>query len=126
MAGCASSTGIGVLTGGVGVRCGCTGAFGTRAALLTALVWELYGGDGAVSRGTWLLSTRLGVRLAEAGSLSIAVGVQYARVWVMCGRVGSRACTTGVLSPPRGSTILFEDRVFSPLDAGITRSNSNG
>ena len=61
-----------------------------------------------------------------AGSLSIAVGLQFARVWVMCGRVGSRACTTGVLSPPRGSTVLFEDRVFSPLDAGITHSNSNG
>ena len=38
----------------------------------------------------------------------------------MCGRAGSRACTIGVLSPPRGSTILFEDRVFSPLDTGIT------
>ena len=59
-------------------------------------------------------------------SLSIAVGVQSARVWVMCGRAGSRACTTGVLSPPRGSTVLFEDRVFSPLDTGIPRSNSNG
>ena len=57
---------------------------------------------------------------------SIAVGVQSARVWVMCGRAGSCACTTGVLSPPRGSTVLFEDRVFSPLDTGITRSNSNG
>ena len=55
----------------------------------------------------------LGVRLGEAGSLSIAVGVQSARVWVMCGRAGSCACTTGVLSPPRGSTVLFEDRVFS-------------
>ena len=52
--------------------------------------------------------------------------VQSARVWVMCGRDGSPTCTTGVLSPPRGSTVLFEDRVFSPLDAGITRSNSNG
>ena len=84
MAGCASSTGIGVLTGGVGVRRGSTGALGTRAALLSALVWELCGGDGAVSTGTGLLSA--GVRLGEAGSLSIAVGVQSARVWVMCGR----------------------------------------
>ena len=56
---------------------------------------------------------RLGwVRLGEAGSLSTAVGVQSARVWVMCGRTGSCACTTGVLSPPRGSTVLFEDCVF--------------
>ena len=126
MVGCASSTGIGVLTGGVGVRCGSTGASGTRAALLIALVWELYGGDGVVSTGTGLLSAGVGVRLGEAGSLSIAVGVKSARVWVMCGRAGSRACTTGVLSPPRGSTVLFEDRVFTPLDTAITRSDSNG
>ena len=57
---------------------------GTGAALLTALVCELYGGDGAVSTGTGLLSVGVGVRLGEAGSLSIAVGVQSARVWVMC------------------------------------------
>ena len=126
LASCASSTGIGVLTGGVGVRRGSTGPLGTRAALLTTLVWELYGGDGAVSTGTGLLSAGVGVRLGEAGSLSIIVGVQFARVWVMCRRAGSRACTTVVLSPPRGSIVLFEDRVFSPLDTGITRSNSNG
>ena len=99
---------------------------GTGAALLIALVWELCGGDGVVSTGTGLLSAGVGVRFGEAGSLSIAVAVQFARVWVMCGRAGSRACTTGVLSPPRGSTVLFEDYVFSPLDASITRSNSNG
>ena len=79
-----------------------------------------------MSTGTGLLSAGVGVRLGEAGSLSIAVGVQSARVWVMCGRAGSCACTTGVLSPPRGSTVLFEDRVISLLDIGITRSNSNG
>src|SRR6266511_6382580 len=107
MVGCASSTGIGVLTGGVGVRRGSTGALGTGAALLTALVWELCGGDGAVSIGTGLLSAGVGVRLGEAGSLSIVVGVQSARVWVMCGRDGSRACTTGVLTPPRGSTVFI-------------------
>ena len=50
MVGCASSTGIGVLTGGVGVRRGSTGALGTGVTLLIALVWELYGGDGDVSR----------------------------------------------------------------------------
>ena len=126
MDGCASSTGIGVLTGGVGVRRGSTSTLGTGAALLTALVWELYAGDGAVSTGTGLLSAGVGVRLGEAGSLSAAVGVKSARVLVMCGRVGSRACTTGVLSPPRGNIVLFEDRVFTPLDTAITRSNSNG
>ena len=52
MSGCASSIGIGVPTNGVGVRHGSTGALGTGAALLTALVWELCGGDGAVSTGT--------------------------------------------------------------------------
>ena len=83
MACCAYSAGIGVLTGGVGVRHGSTDALGTGAALLTALVWELCGGDGAVSTGTGLLSAGVGVRLGEAGPLSIAVGVQSARVWVM-------------------------------------------
>ncbi len=78
---------------------------GTGAALLTALVWELYGGDGDVSTGTGLLSAGVGI---------------------MCGRAGSCACTAGVLSPPSGRTVLFEDRVFSPLDTGITCSNSNG
>ena len=77
-----------------------------------------------MSTRTGLLSAGVGVRLGEAGSLSIAVGVQSARVWVMCGRAGSCACTTGVLSPPRGSTV--EDRVFTLLDTAITRSNSNG
>ena len=67
----------------------------------------------------WVTICWGGVRLGEAGSLSIAVGVQSARVWVMCGRAGSRACTTEVLSPPRGSAILFEDRVFTPLDTTI-------
>ena len=123
MTGCAPSTGIGVLTGGLGVRHGSTSALGTGAALLTALVWELCGGDGAVSTGTGLLSAGVGVRLGEAGSLSITVGVQSARVWVMCDRAGSHACTTGVLSPPRGSSVLFEDRIFSLLDTGITRFN---
>ena len=94
---------------------------GTGDALLTALAWELCGGDGAVSTRTGLLCAGVGVRLGEAGSLSIAVGVQSARVRVMCGRAGSYACTTGVLSPPRGSTVLFEDRVFTPLDTAITR-----
>ena len=112
-----------MLTGGVGVRRGSTGPLGTGAALLSALVWELCGGDGAVSMGTGLLSAGVGVRLGEVGSLSIAVGLQSTRVWVMCGMAGSCACTTGVLFPPRGSTVLFEDRVFTPIDTAITPSN---
>ena len=60
-----------------------------------------------MSTGTGLLSAGVGVRLGEASSLSMAVGVQSARVWVMCGRAGSCACSTGELSPPRGSTVLF-------------------
>ena len=99
---------------------------GTAVPLLTDRVWVLCGGDGAVSTGTGLLFAGVRVRRGVAGSLSNWVGVQSARVWVMCGRSGSCACTTGVLSPPRGSTVLFEDRVFSLLDAGITCSNSNG
>ena len=74
--------------------------------------------------GYYLLG--LGGRLGEVGSLSIAVGVQSAGVWVMCGRAGSHACTTEVISPPRGSIVLFEDRVFTLLDTAITSSNSNG
>ena len=69
----------GVLTGGVGVRRGIIGTLGTGAALLTALVWELCGGDGAVSTRTGSLSAGVGVRLGEVGSLSIAVGVKSAR-----------------------------------------------
>ena len=65
-----------------------------------------------MSTGIGLLSAGLGVRLGEAGSLSIAVGVQSVRVWVMRGRASSCACTTEVLSPPRGSTVLFEDRIL--------------
>ena len=43
---------------------------------LTARVWVLYGGDGAVSTGTGLLSSRVGVRRGVASSLSNWVGVQ--------------------------------------------------
>ena len=96
---------------------------GTVVALLTARVWVLCGGDGAVSTGTGLLSARVGVRLGEVGSLSIAVGVQPARVWVMCGRASSWASTTVVLSPSTGSTIFSEDRVFTPIDTAITPPN---
>ena len=69
-----------------------------------------------MSTGTGLLLVGVGVRLGEGGSLSIVAGVKSVRVSVMYGRVGSRACTTGVLYPPGGCTVLFEDRVFTPLD----------
>ena len=93
---------------------------GIAVPLLTALVWELCGGDGVVSTGTGLLSAGVGVRLGEDGSLSIVVGVQSARVWVMCGGAGSWASTTVVLSALIGSTIFSEDRVFTPTDTSIT------
>ena len=51
---------------------------GTAVALLTADVWVLYGGDGAVSTGTGLLSSGVGVRRGVASSLSNWVGVQSA------------------------------------------------
>ena len=57
---------------------------GTTVALLTALVWELYGGDGVVSTGTGLLSAGVGVRRGVAGSLSNWVGticVSVGYVW---------------------------------------------
>ena len=46
--------------------------------LLTARVWVLCGGDGAMSTGTGLLSAGVGVRRGVAGSLSNWVGVQSA------------------------------------------------
>ena len=49
---------------------------GTAVPLLTARVWVLCGGDGAVSTGTGLLSAGVGVRRGVAGSLSNWVGVQ--------------------------------------------------
>ena len=61
LAGCASSTRIGVLTGGVGVHRGSTGPLGIGAALLTALVWELCGGDDVVSTGTRFYRLGLGL-----------------------------------------------------------------
>ena len=51
---------------------------GTAVPLLNARVWVLYGGDGAVSTGTGLLSAGVGVRRGVAGSLSNWVGVQSA------------------------------------------------
>ena len=99
---------------------------GTAVPLLTARVWVLYGGDGAVPTGTGLLSAGVGVRRGVAGSLSNWVGVQSARVWVMCGGSGPWASTTVVLSASTCSTIFFEDHVVTPTDTAITLSNSNG
>ena len=98
---------------------------GTAVPLLTARVWVLCGGDGAVSTGTGLLSAGVGVRRGVAGSLSNWIGLQSARVWVMCGGAGSWASPTVVLSASTGSTIFSEDRVVTPLDTAITLSNSN-
>ena len=47
---------------------------GTVVPLLTARVWVLYGGDGAVLTRTGLLSAGVGVRRGVAGSLSNWVG----------------------------------------------------
>jgi len=99
---------------------------GTAVPLLTARVWVLCGGDGAVSTGTGLLSAGVGVRRGVAGSLSNWVGVQSARVWVMCGGAGSWASTTVVLSASTGRTFFCIDHVVTPLDTAITLCNSNG
>ena len=79
---------------------------GTTVPLLTARVWVLYGGDGAVSTGTGLLSAEVGVRRGVSGSLSNWVRVQSARVWVMCGGAGSWESTTMVLSASTGSNLF--------------------
>ena len=102
---------------GVWVRCGALRAFGTVVALQTTRVGILYGGHGALSTISGLLSAGVGVRRGVAGSLSN---------WVMCGGAGSWASTTMVLSASTGSTIFSKDRVFTPLDTAITLSNSNG
>ena len=99
---------------------------GTAVALLTARVWVLCGGDGAVSTGTGCLSAGVGVRRGVAGSLSNWVGVQSARVWVMCGGSSPWASTTVVLSASTGRTAFCEERIFAHLDTSITPSSSNG
>ena len=38
----------------------------------------------------------------------------------MCGGAGSWASTTVVLSASTGTTIFYEDRVFTPTDTAIT------
>ena len=60
---------------------------GTGAALLSALVWELCGGDGVVSSRSGLLSAGVGVTWVIAGSLPNGVSVQSRRVSIMCGGV---------------------------------------
>ena len=87
---------------------------GTAVPLLTARVWMLCGGDGAVSTRTGLLSAGVGVRRGVAGSLSNWVGVQSPRVWVMCGGSGPWASTTVVLSASTGSTIFSETVLLLP------------
>ena len=60
---------------------------GTAVALLTAHVWVLCGGDGAVSTGTGLLS-----------ALGTAVALLTAHVWVLCSGDGAVSMGTGLLS----------------------------
>ena len=58
---------------------------GTAVALQTARVGVLYGGHGALSTRSGLLSAGVAVRLVVAGSLPNGVSVQSGRVSIMCG-----------------------------------------
>ena len=71
---------------GVWVRCGGLRALGTTVALQTARVGVLYGGHGALSTRSGLLSAGVAVRWLVAGSLPNSVSVQSGRVSIMCGR----------------------------------------
>ena len=86
----------------------------------------LYGGDGALSTRSGLLSAGVAVRWVLAGSLPNGVSVQSGRVSIMCGGASLWASTTMVLSALMGSIVFCEERVFAPLDTAITPSNSNG
>ena len=97
---------------------------GTAVALQTACVGVLYGGHGAVSTRSGLLSTGVGVGWSVVGSLSNGVSVQSGRVSIMCGGASSWASTTLVLSASTGSTFFCEERAFTPLDTAITRDTS--
>ena len=99
---------------------------GTTVALQTARVGVLYGGHGALSTRSGLLSAGVGVRWVVAGSLSNSVSVQSGRVSIMCAGASSWASTTMVLSASTGSTVICEERVFAQLDTAMTPSNSNG
>ena len=95
---------------------------GTAVALLTARVWVLCGGDGAMSTGTGCLSAGVGVRRGVAGSLSnwrgtICMSVGYVWWGWFLGK------STMVLSASTGSTIFSKDRVFTPTDTAVTPSN---
>ena len=111
---------------GVWVSCGGLRALGTAVALQTARVGVLYGGHGALSTISGLLSAGVAVRWVVAGSLPNGVSVQSGRVSIMCGGASLWASTTMVLSASTGSTVFCEERVFAPLDTAITPSNSNG
>ena len=99
---------------GVWVSCGGFRALGTAVALQTARVGVLYGGHGALSTRSGLLSVGLGVRWVVAGSLPNGVSVQSGRVSIMCGGASLWASTTIVLSASMGSTVFCEERVFLP------------
>ena len=87
---------------------------GTTVALQTARVGVLYGGHGALSTRSGLLSTGVGLRWVIAGSLPNCVTVQSGSVSIMCGGACLWASTTMVLSASTGSTLICEERVFLP------------
>ena len=99
---------------------------GTAVALQTAHVGVLYGGHGALSTRSGLLSAGVAVRWVVADSLPNGVSVQSGRVSMMCGGASLWASTTMVLSASTASTVFCEEQVFAPLDTTITPSNSNG
>ena len=100
---------------GVWVSCGGLRALGTAVALQTARVGVLYGGHGALSTISGLLSAGVAVRWVVAGSLPNGVSVQSGRVSIMCGGASSWANTTMVLSASTGSTVFCEERLFCSL-----------
>ena len=111
---------------GVWVSYGGLHALGTVVALQTARVGVLYGGHGALSTRSGLLSTGVAVRWVVAGSLPNGVSVHSGRVSIMCGGASLWDSTTMVLSASTSSIVFCEELVFAPLDTAITPSNSNG
>ena len=87
---------------------------GTAVALQTARVGVLYGGHGALSTISGLLSAGVAVRWVVAGSLPNGVSVQSGRVSIMCGGASLWASTTMVLSTSTDSTVFCENMFLLP------------
>ena len=87
---------------------------GTAVALQTARVGVLYGGHGALSTRSGLLSAGVAVRWVVAGSLPNGVSVQSGRVSIMCGGASLWASTTMVLSASRLALSFVKNRFFLP------------